>query len=296
MTEAGRPLFESVVIVGPGLVGGSLGQALRAKGLARLVVGVGRRQVSLDRALERGAIDEATLDLEGAVVGADLVVLATGVGLIPRQAEAVLSRVAEGAILTDVGSVKAAICRSVEEALRRAGVAAHFVGGHPLAGSEQRGVEAAREDLFRDACCILTPTEDTNRDALARVRGLWEAVGARVVELAPERHDELLAQISHLPHVAASCLVNNASDEALAFAATGFLDTTRVASGDPDLWRDICLANGEALARAARSCADALREFAAALEAQDEKAVHGLLDRAKERRDARLSRGSNTSD
>ena len=284
-------LFERVVIVGPGLIGGSLGKALREGGLAHSVIGVGHRQASLDLALEMGAVDEATLDLDAAVPDADLVVLATSVGMICEQAGVVIPQMKAGAILTDVGSVKRPICDAAATALRDTPQASvRFVGGHPIAGSEQRGIQAARSTLYRGATCILTPTAETCPEALASVRALWESTGCRVLELDPETHDGLLAQISHLPHAIASCLVNAVDDGALPLAASGFMDSTRIASGDPGLWRDIFSVNREALAQALRLFGDELREFSDELEAADSDALLARLNRAKSRRDAALNK------
>ncbi len=282
-------MFQRVVIVGPGLIGGSLGIALRAAGLAGRVVGVGHRQESLDAALELGAVDEATFDLEGAVADADLVVLAVSVGRIPELASRAAPQMKNGAVLTDVGSVKAPICSAVEALLRTPSrPRVRFVGGHPLAGSEKRGVRAARSDLFRDALCILTPSRVTDPDgtALSRVRDMWQAVGCRVRELPPELHDELVAEISHLPHVVAACLINAVSDGALDLAGSGFADTTRVASGDPGLWRDICMANSRAVDKALHTFAEQVRTFRKALASGDADAIDDCLRGAKERRDA----------
>jgi prephenate dehydrogenase len=285
-------MFDKLVIVGPGLIGGSLGLAVREKGLARRIVGVGRRKESLAQAMELGAVDETSLDLESAAAEADLLVLATGVEMIAQQAAAVLPRMQKGALLTDVGSAKAAICRSVEKAFSASTAAKNvrFVGGHPMAGSERRGIGSARADLFRGAVCILTPTPDTDPDGagLEIVRDLWEAVGCRVREMTPEAHDRLIAQISHLPHVVAACLVNAASDEALDLAASGFLDTTRVASGEPALWVEICLANREALLAALAALGQELNGLARALNSGDAKALEALLARAKSRRDGQV--------
>ena len=242
--------------------------------------------------MELGAVDETSLDLESAAAEADLVVLATGVEMIAQQAAAVLPRMQKGALLTDVGSAKAAICRSVEKAFSASAAArkVRFVGGHPMAGSERRGIGSARADLFRGAVCILTPTPATDPDGagLEIIRDLWEAVGCRVREMAPEAHDRLIAQISHLPHVAAACLVNAASDEALDLAASGFLDTTRVASGEPALWVAICLANREALLAALAALGGRLNDFGRALQSGDAKALEALLARAKSRRDGQV--------
>ena len=283
-----QPLLEQIVIVGPGLIGGSLGMAIRAEGLARRVVGVCRRQSSLDAAVEAGAVDEGTLAPLAAVPDADLIVLATGVGKIPEQAAAAIPHMKPGGILTDVGSVKGSICRAIEASLAEpSNPGVRFVGGHPLAGSEQRGISAARKGLFRGACCILTQTENTDRKALSTVRALWERVGCRVRVLPPDVHDRLVAEMSHLPHAAAACLVNDISDEALDLAATGFMDTTRVAAGDPELWRDICMANREALSAALRALATGLENFARELDAGNADDVAARLARAKKRRDAR---------
>jgi len=286
-------MFDRLVIVGPGLIGGSLGLAVREKGLARRIVGVGRRKESLALAVEIGAVDETSLDLEVAAAEADLVVLATGVEMIARQAAAVLPRMQKGAPLTDVGSAKAGICRAVETAFSASTAAARnirFVGGHPMAGSERRGIGSARADLFRDALCILTPTPATDPDGagLEIVRDLWEAVGCRVRVMTPEAHDRLIAQISHLPHAAAACLVNAASDEALDLAASGFVDTTRVASGEPAMWVEICLANREALLAALAAFGEQLNAFAEALKAGDAKTLGTILQLAKSRRDGQI--------
>jgi prephenate dehydrogenase len=293
-------MFDRLVIVGPGLIGGSLGLAVRGNGLARRIVGVGRRIESLAQAVDLGAVDEMSFDLESAVAEADLVLLATDVETIPRQAAEVLPHLKKRALLTDVGSAKAAICRSVEAAFSTSTTAGgiRFVGGHPMAGSERRGISSARADLFRGATCILTPTPATDPGGagLKAIRGLWEAVGCRVRQMSPEAHDRLIAQISHLPHLAAACLVNAASDEALDLAASGFLDTTRVASGEPAMWVAICLANREALLAALAALGGRLDDFARALESGDAKALEALLARAKSRRDDVVSPKTQTTD
>ena len=287
-------LFERVAIVGPGLVGGSLGMGLKQNGLAAHVVGIGHRQASLDRALDMGAIDEGTLDLAAGVAGADLVVLAASVTLICEHAAMAVPAMKPGAVLTDVGSVKQAICDHVQGVLARhpdAGV--RFVGAHPLAGSEQRGIDAARPDLFGNAVCVLTPTEETDAGAIESIRSMWQTVGCRILEYPPDVHDRLLAEVSHLPHMVASCLVNAASQDALGLAATGFLDTTRVASGDAALWRDICLLNRRALAHALETFAEELQRFADKVATGDAETLMAFLAAAKERRDTRLKPDAN---
>ena len=286
-------MFNHVLIVGPGLIGGSLGLGLRTRGLARRVTGVGRRQESLEKALAVGAVDDTTLDLLEHAGDADLIVLATAVGLIGEQSVALAPKMGPKAILTDVGSVKESVCRAAETALLAAARGTRFVGGHPLAGSEQRGVDAAREDLFTGALCLLTPSPATDPDgrALARLRDMWEALDCRVREMSAATHDRLLAQSSHLPHVLAAALVNAVADEALEIAARGFLDTTRIASGDAALWRDICLANRPALLEALRRLDEQTAEFRRALKSGDAAAIERFLANAKNRRDARLKDG-----
>ena len=285
-------IFNRVAIVGPGLIGGSLGIALRAQQLAGMVVGVGHRKVSLDRAFEMGAVDEATLDPRTAVADADLVVLATRVGLILQHVAQLAPWMKPGALLTDVGSVKVPVCDAARAALRGdRPLPLRFVGSHPLAGSEKRGIAAARGDLFHDATCVLTPQTDTDpdRSGLALLRRMWEAVGCRVLEFPPSEHDLLLAEVSHLPHVAAAALVNAVSAAALPLAASGFADTTRIASGDPGIWADICLENRDSLARAIETMQQELGEFAAAIRDNDVSRLAQLFVVAKECRDRHLN-------
>jgi len=303
------PLFERVTIVGVGLIGGSLGLALKGRGLAGRVVGVGHAQTSLNRALERGAIDESTLDVAAGVGGADLVVLATPVGhIVPvaRAATAVLDPEAEpqaqtrrgltrGTVVIDVGSTKARIVAELEPMLAPLG--GRFVGCHPLAGSEKRSIDAARDDLFDGSVTVLTPTETTNADALRQVERLWQAVGARTIRATPADHDALLAYTSHLPHVTAAALVLTAAagtdpEDPTAVGrladvvAGGFRDTTRVAAGDPALWRDILLDNRDCVATAIDTLSGQLTALREAIAEGNAAAIATLLTKAKETRDA----------
>ena len=275
-------LFDRVTIIGVGLIGGSLGLALREKGLARRVVGVGHRQASIDLALEMGAVDEGTLDPVAAVKGSDLVVLATSITLIAELGRKVAPALEKGAVVTDVGSTKSDIVRELESAMP-AGV--HFVGSHPIAGSEKRGVDAATAGLFRGATCVVTPTKRTDPAAVRAVGGLWAAVGAKVVTLSPEDHDAILARTSHLPHVAAAALVAALQGPDAGFVGTGFRDATRIASGDVAIWCDICLTNRDALLAALDGYAGELSEFRRAVESGDRARLAELLSAAKSRRD-----------
>src|SRR6059036_228471 len=265
------PLFARLTIAGVGLVGGSLAAAARAAGLAGEVVGFGRTEANLRLALERGLADRVTRDPAAAVAGADAIVLAAPVGACAALAAAFRPHARAGALLTDVGSVKQTLVAELEAAWAGVGP---VVGAHPIAGSEASGAGAARADLFRGRRCILTPTPATDRAALARVRALWEGVGAVVEEMPAALHDEILARVSHLPHLAAYALVaafgetRVAGRRVLDYAGSGYRDTTRIAASRPELWRDIALANRAALR-------GALVEFRAALDRLEGLVVAG---------------------
>ncbi len=227
-------------MVGVGLVGGSLAWSIRTRGLAVEVIGVERNRASGLRAVERGIVGRVATLAQG-VSGADLVVLAVPAGNLEAVAREVAPLVkGSAAVVTDVGSVKAPVVANLEPLFDR------FVGGHPMAGRERSGVDAASRTLFDGAPCVLTPTPRTDSGALDLVERMWRGVGASVVRMDAGEHDEAAAAVSHLPHLAAVSLVNTAGSgdgRALAVAGGGFRDTTRVASGSPELWRDICLMN-----------------------------------------------------
>jgi len=274
--------WNQVTIVGTGLIGGSLGLALKRAGLARNVVGVGHRRSTLDRALACGAVDDATLDPAEGVRGSDLVVLATAVGLFESLLRRAADHLADGAVVIDVGSTKAEVVRTAE-ALVPPGRA--FVGCHPIAGSEKRGIAWADADLFDGAACAVTPTDRTPADALGRVVETWEALGMRVVRLSPAEHDRLLAEVSHLPHLAAAALVRAVSPEAEGLVGTGWTDTTRIAASAPALWRDILLTNADGVAAALARFRETLADLEDALADRDGEGIERLLAEAKARRD-----------
>ncbi|WP_347275071.1 prephenate dehydrogenase [Candidatus Kuenenia sp.] len=233
--------FGNVCIVGPGLIGGSIGLALRKRNLAETVIGIGHRASSLESALKIGAIDVGHLNADNAVKNADIVILATSVGKIVEFAKQVIPFMKNNSVLTDVGSTKSYIVRQITKDMRDD---VSFVGAHPIAGSEKRGIDHASPDLFEGCICFITPF-NSNKKAVETISHLWSFLGAKVENISPERHDELLAYVSHLPHLAASCLVNAIAEDDLAYGANGLKDTTRVASGDPELWRDIFGQNRE---------------------------------------------------
>lgn len=281
-------LFDRVAIIGAGLIGGSIGMALRQRRLARRVVAVARSEQTLRLALERGAADEATAALTDAVTGADLVVLAAPVSLIIEHLQVIASVVGAECILTDVGSVKAPVVAAAEHALPRPG---RFVGGHPLAGSERKGIAAARPNLFDGAMWILTPTAVTDEAALDRAEDLVARLGARSLLLSPQEHDDLLARTSHLPHLVAAALVNVIAQRAKEQAETldvigqGFRDATRIAAGDASLWADIALANSQALLAALEEMTAQTDLFCAALRAGNRQELERLLGDAQRARE-----------
>jgi len=274
--------WNQVTVVGVGLIGGSLGLALKERGLTRAVVGIGHRETSLAAARRAGAADRTTLDVAEGVRGSDLVVLATPVGLFRSLLEQAAPALEPGAVVIDVGSTKARVVAECEALMPDGRV---FLGCHPIAGSEQRGVSFARADLFDGATCVVTPTDRTPEDVLSRVHAMWQAVGMTVRTVSPGEHDRLLAEVSHLPHVAASVLVAAISDAAETLVGPGWADTTRVASGDARLWRDILVSNTSEVARALAGAAGRLDAFRRALERGDAERVEALLAEAKARRD-----------
>lgn len=274
--------FERTTIVGVGLIGGSLGLALKRAGLSREVMGVGHRESTLRKAEELGAVDRWTLEAKAGVAEADLVVLCTPVGLVAEMAAKALPAMKRGTVLTDVASTKASITRTIEAMLPE-GVA--FVPGHPMAGSEQRGVEGARADLFRGARCILTPTERTPKGAVEAVAAMWRAVGAKVERLDAAEHDRIVAEISHLPHLIAPLLLNAADEASLPYGASGLRDTTRIAGSDAKLWLDIFKDNREDVLAALGRFTEELAAARTALERGDWKTVEEILERARKRRE-----------
>lgn len=238
--------FGRVAIIGVGLIGGSLARALKTKNLAGEVTGAGSGRGTLEQAKQLGVIDAIAGSPSEAVRTADLAVLASPVGAFEQIVKEIAKDFKQGAVLTDVGSVKGELVRRIEKALP-AGVP--FVPGHPIAGKESSGVSASSAALFEGSNCILTPTPRTDSRALDTVRSLWTGVGANVVVMDPDLHDHVFAAVSHLPHVAAYALVNSVAalqageEQYISFTGGGFRDFTRIAGSSPVLWRDICLMN-----------------------------------------------------
>ena len=272
-----------VAIVGVGMIGGSIGKALRARRLAAKVVGIGRSQASLDAAKRAGCVTDTSTDI-AAASGADLVVVAAGVGAIPALLDAVDAVVRPGTLLTDAGSTKASIVAGWER--RRRSRRGRFVGGHPIAGSHRRGPAAADGDLFAGRVAVVTPAKATPPADAEAIGDFWSAVGSTVFMMPPKEHDRILAATSHAPHVIAAALAAATPEATLAFTAGGWRDTTRIAAGDPDLWADILLDNAGGVGDAMKRFAVGVERLLAAIERGDRRRLVELLTRAKDTRDA----------
>jgi len=285
---AARVRFRKITIVGVGLLGGSLGLAIKKRGLADEVAGFVRLAASIAECKKANAVDTCTRDLREAVADADLIVLCTPLAQMLPLLKEMRPAIKRGAIITDVGSVKATVVKELESLVTKSG--GHFIGSHPMAGAEKTGVAAARAELFTNAVCVVTPTKRSHQSAVKKVEEFWKAVGARVVRLTPELHDELVSRSSHLPHVAAATLANLVLDPVHPksqplLCANGFRDTTRIASGSPEMWRDIAMANRKNLSKALGAFIRDLKKFQALLKKGDEKSAEKFFTKGKQRRD-----------
>jgi prephenate dehydrogenase len=282
-------VIRRLTLVGLGLLGGSVAKAARAEGLAREIVAVGRRRESLEPAWKDGVVDHITLNVAEGVRDCDLCILATPVATLASLLHDVWRAAPASAVLTDVGSTKAAIVRTADALHREKPLA--FIGSHPMAGSDRSGYHVSRADLFKGALVILTPTETSALPALERVREFWQTLGARVTTLDPAAHDRAVAAISHLPHLVADALVETVlrmDSRFLDVAAGGFRDTTRIAASNPTVWREIFQENREALGEALATFRRALDDLDRLVGSGDVLAIEGELDRIKRARE-RLS-------
>ncbi len=280
-----------LAIIGVGLIGGSLALALKERGVVGEVVGCGRGRPNLEKALELGIVDRYSRDPVAAVKDADVVFLATPVKSFAAVTRQLLPGLKPGAVLTDGGSVKAAVVAEVEPLLPDE---VHFVPGHPIAGTEKSGAEAAFPTLYQGKRCILTPTARTAEEALKLVRRMWQAVGSDVVTMSLEKHDRVLAAISHLPHMVAYSLVNavgsydHYEENILEYSAGGFRDFTRIASSDPTMWRDIAETNRDALLEMMVQFEIFFAELKADIEAGNGDRMFEFFFKSKQLRDAIL--------
>lgn len=284
MTTGPESHFDTLGIIGVGLIGGSIGMAAKSRGLVRRVIGIGRDPKKLKRAKDLAAVDEFTVNMLEGAAEADLLVVCTPVRLVVPTIERVAPVLREGAIVTDVGGTKSEICYGAEKVIPRG---RFFVGGHPMAGSEESGVEAAAPYLFLNATYVVTPTANTHLGALQRVVAFAEGLGAQVTLMKPEEHDRSAAVISHIPHVLAAAILQLAASEqshsgkVFQLAAGSFRDLTRIASSPPELWRDICLSNRDAISDLLERYRVLLAAARDAISAGDEAAITGMFENAR---------------
>lgn len=279
---------DHIVIAGVGLIGGSVGLALKQAGFKGKIIGLGRRWSTLKLAIDAGAVDSVSMDFDEALKDADLLVIGTPVDKITEIAKEAIKYIPKGCIITDVGSTK----KLVNEIEKLMPDDVYFVGAHPMAGSHKTGVDSANSHLFEKSTCIITKTEFTNSNALNTVSEMWNTIGAYVNIMSPEEHDFLIASASHLPHTVACALVNVVSDaenhqgRAIDFSATGFADMTRIASGNPEIWKGILLQNADMVALVLGKMELELATFRTILENKDEEKLTEKLNQAKKIRDS----------
>jgi prephenate dehydrogenase len=284
-----------LVVIGVGLIGGSVAAALRRAGKVRRVIGVGRGRANIARALELGVIDDAVEDIAAAVKGADAVLIAVPVQQNQRVLGALADALAPGTLVTDAGSTKQDFVAAVRRIAPRH--LASVVPGHPIAGAELTGVDAASAALFDGRNVVLTPLEENQAAAVDRVEAMWQACGARVSRMTPERHDRVFSAVSHLPHMLAYTLVHMIATrpdaEALfGFAASGFGDFTRIAGSSAEMWRDIALANRDALLADIEAYQQQLAELAQCLRQADGAEIDRIFEAARCARNAWIRNGS----
>lgn len=282
-------MFNKVYLIGVGLINGSLAKDLKSQNLAKVIVGIGRNRQRLAGARSLGIIDEYCLLQDADVSDADAIVIGVPVAKMADSLASIKSSFNANALLTDVGSTKCSVIRAAREVFGE--LPTRFVPGHPIAGSEQSGYEYAQENLFQDRKVILTPAENTDAQALQRIRKMWQATGAVVDELTAEQHDLILSATSHLPHMVAYALVSylgarSDADRIFNYAAAGFYDFTRIASSSPAMWTDICMANRDGLLGSIDGFSSLLQELRSIISDQDEQALYTFLGQAKHLRDS----------
>jgi prephenate dehydrogenase len=239
--------FKKIAIVGVGLIGGSIGLAIRTRRFPCKVIGIGRRKTSLDKAVQKSAIDKGTLNIKAGVMDADLIIIATPVDQVKEKIIESARYAKKGAIIIDVNSTKQDIVTIAEHHLPKE---VFFVGTHPMAGSEKSGVTSSEPGLFNDTVCIITPTKHTDKDALGKISAFWEFLGAKVKYMSAKTHDTIVARVSHLPHILSYVLCNTVSAKELAVAGSGFKDATRIAKSSSEMWEEIFLQNQKSVLKA----------------------------------------------
>ena len=272
-------MFNKVAIVGTGLIGGSIALAIKKKRLAKVVVGVSRHKKTLLLAKKIMAIDKGSQELN-IIKDADLVILATPVDTIINLAPKISALVKKDCIVSDVGSTKREIVSKLERIFPR------YIGSHPLAGSEKRGVVNANPSIIKGSLCILTPTKNTDKEALEKIKRLWSELGARVAFLAPDAHDKILSFVSHLPHLVAFSLIDIIPKEYLRLASSGLKDTTRIAASDSEIWCDIFLSNKKNILKSIGLFQNNLSRIKSAIQRKDKKLLNKIIKEAKKKRNS----------
>ncbi len=281
--------FEKLTILGVGLIGGSFARVCKKKKLANSIVGFGRSEENLRKAVKLGVIDTYDLDLKKAVEQADFVLVAVPVGMILPLVKQISPFLKKNCVVSDVGSVKGSLVAEAESTLPE-GV--HFVGAHPIAGTEKSGVEHSFAELFEGAKCILTPTGSTNNEALSKVEEIWKMMGAEIRSMEPDKHDEIMASVSHLPHIAAYAITSfifqlrEKWPDILSYSAGGFRDFTRIASSHPAMWTDICKHNSEALIKMIEQYEVSLDRFKLMIKEKNWPVLEKTMTDAKDLRDS----------
>jgi cyclohexadieny/prephenate dehydrogenase len=295
----GDVIYKKIALIGIGLIGSSLARTIRAKGLAEHISIASRSQATLSRAEELGLGDSYSTSMAEAVKDADLIIVSVPVGSSGAVAEAIASSLKPGAVVTDVGSTKASVIAQMTPHIP-AGV--HFIPGHPLAGTEKSGPDAGFATLFENRWCILTPSDGTDASETARLTRFWEALGSRVDTMDPAHHDRVLAIVSHLPHIIAYNIVGTADDlefitesEVIKYSATGFRDFTRLAASDPEMWRDVCLHNKDAILEMLSRFSEDLSSLQRAIRWSDGEALFNLFTRTRHIRRSIVEAGQDTS-
>lgn len=271
---ASEVIEQTVVIVGVGLIGGSLAAALRQRRLAQTVVGVGREVSRLESARRAGLIDRCSTNLADAAADADVIVFCTPVDRVAAGVREAVAHARPMTLLTDAGSVKQPICDALKDV-------PNFIGSHPIAGSHRQGFEAADPNLFDNRTCVLTPLSSAAATQVARVERLWQGVGMRTVTMSPSDHDQALAMTSHLPHVVAAALAATLTEANQPLTGSGFRDTTRIAAGDPDLWTGILLQNAQHVICGIEAVQQQLEDYKKSLVAQNAEQIKRLLSNGK---------------
>lgn len=282
-----KNIFDTCAIIGPGLIGGSIGMGLKQRNLVKRVIGVGHRQSSIDLAIKKGAIDHGFLSITDEALEAEIVIIATSVSMIPEKLNEIIPRLNRDTIITDVGSTKHYIQNEFSRILKESNNKHHieFLGAHPIAGSEKSGVEYADPDLFKDHFCVLTPTDQNSEAAKSKLSKMWLALGSKVKVLSTEEHDVILSNTSHLPQMVSVAVTNTVEEDTWELSGGGLKDVTRIAASDPGLWKAICNQNRENIIKSIDLFVNELSIIRDVLEKNDQDKILEIFESAKQKRE-----------